>query len=831
MSISRRSTVRPVAEGDPLAYWHVSDVRQRPYDTADLPIFRAVDPEFARYSEPDFEIPSFPCRTEFVSRFRGRRPIRPTVPLAPAELYVPFGSPRVERSGFWRRPTHLSLAASTVICTGQSGRARFRLRTCGGAILAINGDDAGFVAAYERNVEHSVFLEADLPEGESTLTVFADDLAERDTLFYFQLDYRDGPPMEVVIETPEPAVADAMEELLAGWSFDRPVYYDDDARLVGDVAALVDFQVAVRVTGDSSISYRPPLQRTYTLGAGETSLALGPGLETYGGFVDVGVMVRHGDLLVRRTLCIEFGRDDSPSTASTVKERAVDALRTVVSRAEPDAMAALARAALGDFGSETLEMIDTTLTTIARCEDCADFQLVPLLHLRLRHRDDLPAEVCARIDDAVLGYRYWPDEPGNDVQWYFSENHALLFHAASYLGGSMLPDATYVRSGRRGTDQAAVGRSRLLAWFDNFERWELAEFNSPPYFPIDLKGLATLFVLAPDHDIKERSRAAIVRLVELVARSSHRGVMTGAQGRSYEHSLRTSSTSELGSICRLFWGVGGSGARYHALPQLALAVLDGDLEVDPELGRVASWDNPSTALEWVFGQGPELSAKLYHYKTSDYAVGSAANYRWGEAGSHETLAHVRFGTNPDAQVFVNNPGELIHHGTGRPSYWAGSRLNPRVQQYRALVFVYWANLSGDALPLTHAWWPREEFTSSTVERDVAWAQCGSGSLLVRGSGDLELVETGPTANSELRLHGQRQWWVLRAMPTTGRPRFAEAESRGSLRPEFVENGTIQIVDPEYGLVDMLSDGSVSAEGRRLDPRDWTLQGRSLELDR
>ena len=48
---------------------------------------------------------------------------------------------------------------------------------------------------------------------------------------------------------------------------------------------------------------------------------------------------------------------------------------------------------------------------------------------------------CARIDAAILGYRYWMDEPGNDVQWYFSENHALLFHTAAYLAGHLLPDA------------------------------------------------------------------------------------------------------------------------------------------------------------------------------------------------------------------------------------------------------------------------------------------------------------------------------------------------------------------------------------------------------
>ena len=96
------------------------------------------------------------------------------------------------------------------------------------------------------------------------------------------------------------------------------------------------------------------------------------------------------------------------------------------------------------------------------------------------------------IDEAILGFRYWMDEPGNDVMWYFSENHALLFHTACYLAGALFPDAVFRRSGRIGREQSEVGRERLLDWFNHFEKHEMAEWNSAPYFPIDFKGLAAL---------------------------------------------------------------------------------------------------------------------------------------------------------------------------------------------------------------------------------------------------------------------------------------------------------------------------------------------------
>ena len=112
--------------------------------------------------------------------------------------------------------------------------------------------------------------------------------------------------------------------------------------------------------------------------------------------------------------------------------------------------------------------------------DCADFALVPLLWTRIAYGERLSDALRARIDAATLDFRYWMDEPGNDVQWYFSENHALLFHTAAYLAGSFFADSTFTRSGRSGREQADAGRTRVLAWLDHFEQCEMAEWNSAP---------------------------------------------------------------------------------------------------------------------------------------------------------------------------------------------------------------------------------------------------------------------------------------------------------------------------------------------------------------
>ncbi len=91
--------------------------------------------------------------------------------------------------------------------------------------------------------------------------------------------------------------------------------------------------------------------------------------------------------------------------------------------------------------------------------------------------------------------------------------------------------------------------------------------------------------------------------------------------------------------------------------------------------------------EWSFAQGQDRFARLYHYKTRDYAMGTAAAYRWSEWGYQETVLHLRLGDNPDAQIWINHPGEVIQSGYGRPSYWGGCGTLPRVQQYRGLAVV------------------------------------------------------------------------------------------------------------------------------------------------
>ncbi|MGV8939876.1 MAG: hypothetical protein ACOH2J_22390 [Allorhizobium sp.] len=820
--------VRPLGEGVPVTYWQIGPTAQSRYDVPDQPMKGEMDPFFFMTKHKNFIPHEYPCRTAFAEERRGKRP---QVAGAPSfkRNWLPFASPRVDLSGFWFRPTVIGTWARTMIRADAAGAATLRLGTCGGAVLYVNGAEIGWMADYVRNLEAKKDFEVELKAGVNEITIFFDDLAERDARYFFQFDYVRGPM--AVQALPVPVAADcaaAIEAALDGMHFEKPVYRAGEVVLVTSSPLGFEACAAITIEGDF-MSREEKVRREIALAAGTSRLSLGPTEDLPADFRHFHVELSAGGFSASRVFGVEICHAERQGAApADPAARVREALDEISLHGEPDNVRALARLGSGRFGAETDRMMADTLPTIEDCHDCADFALVPLLWCRTAYGAHIAADVVTRIDETILSYRYWMDEPGNDVQWYFSENHALLFHTAAYLAGALLPEARFKRSGRLGREQSATGLQRVRAWLDHFEEWEMAEFNSAPYFPIDLKGLTALFALAPDQDVRDRAHAAIIRLLVIVARSAHHGILTGAQGRSYEHTLRAAGSLELSGIARLVWGSGNYGRRVHALPQMALCLRDHGLQVPADLGDVAEWTR-DTSQEWCFAQGQNRMARLYHYKTRDYAIGTAAHYRWNEWGYQETVLHLRLGDNPDAQVWINHPGETIHSGYGRPSYWGGSGSLPRLWHYRGLALMIF-EAAPEQPDFTHAWFPRAIFDASAVNGDVAVARSGKGALLLKGSAPFALVEEGPTAGAELRLPGRKASWIVRLGGLDESKDHAAFSARfSSLSARFGDNDTIVIDDPDYGPVVFHADGRISAEGRVLDPAQWTVKGQASEL--
>lgn len=818
MTTTQSYLKRDLKAGEAIRYWQVGSIAEERFDVPDAPMKGEMDPFFFLTKVKNFIPHEYPCRTIFAETYRGKRPdVRGA--FEAKRWWLPFGSPRLDLSGFWFRPTRLATWTRTYIEVETSGLATITLGTCGGAVVWLNGVEIGWMAPYSRNLEAKQDFELPLKAGLNEVILFFDDLAERDARYFFQADYVSGPAARVAVPVPCAAeVADGFEAALDTVYFDRQHYFDGDIRLMLPCPLPLDAEANVAVEGDFMSRERFDLD--FHLKAGASELVIGPADKAPADFRHFRITLSSGGFVAARSLGVEICHTVRQGQAPvSIDERIRETLDEVSDYSERDTVRAFARLASGRPGADTDAMIEEILPSIEDCHDCADFSLVPLIWSRTVWGGDIGEATRDRIDSAILNYRYWMDEPGNDVQWYFSENHALLFHTSAYLAGHLLAERTFVRSGRKGSEQSRVGAERVRAWLDHFEHWEMAEFNSAPYFPIDLKGLTALAALSPDADIADRAKAGIIRLCEVIARSAHHGMVTAAQGRSYEHTLCAGRSLELSAVARLLWGKGWYGRRVHALPQLAVCLRDHGLVVPESLAAIADY-RASDHQEWRFAQGENRFAALYHYKGEHFAMGSAAHYRWHEWGYQETLLHLRLGERPEAAIWINHPGETIQFGYGRPSYWGGCGTIARVQQYRGLAMVDFRAFE-EQPDFTHAWFPVAEFDESRIEGDLALARSGMGIAIIRGSAPLALVSEGPSAQAELRQPGRLARWLVRICEGDD---LSAAKTRfGTLSLEEA-GGDFTVEDPEYGTVRFKADGTVDAEGRTIVPKEFTVRG-------
>ncbi len=106
--------------GQAIRYWQLSDVAEARYDVADRPMQGKMDAFFFLTKHKNFIPHEYPCRTEFIEKFRDKRP-EPLVDFSATRWWLPFGSDRVDLSGFWFRPTRMAAWARTFIEVEEGG--------------------------------------------------------------------------------------------------------------------------------------------------------------------------------------------------------------------------------------------------------------------------------------------------------------------------------------------------------------------------------------------------------------------------------------------------------------------------------------------------------------------------------------------------------------------------------------------------------------------------------------------------------------------------------------------------------------------------------------
>jgi hypothetical protein len=384
--------------------------------------------------------------------------------------------------------------------------------------------------------------------------------------------------------------------------------------------------------------------------------------------------------------------------------------------------------------------------------------------MKIRFEEDpsFPQELKQPLENCILGFKYWHDEPGSDAMCYTTENHSILFHTCEVLAGQIYPDKVFHNNGQTGQWHQAAGEERALDWLYKRAAGGFQEWDSNCYFEEDVLALSTLADLGESQPIWEMATVMLDKLLFTMAVNSYKGVFGSTHGRTYTQFIKGASFEATSGISRLAWGMGLFNDRIMGTVALACAAY----EIPPQIASIAAdlpdelWNRERHAgSEQDFASSGSRGTEVNKvtYKTPDYMLCSAQDWQPGQPGYQQHIWQATF--SPEAVVFVTHPKCSSEEGSHRPNFWHGNAVLPRVAQWKDVLVAVHNLPEDDWMGFTHAYFPVHAFDGYVLHDGWAFAHKGDGYIALTTAMGLELVTTGNNAFRELRSYGTRNIWL------------------------------------------------------------------------
>lgn len=783
-------------KGDYLTNWLVSTPKQKELITEKVAF--STNQEF---SEEHVDV-IYPLRREFLE-WRKHVDCEYRV-QNPQNIYFPFENKRVEFSAMIKTPFYISANAESYLISSESGLYSFELVTCGGVTIWIDGQKFTDFLPFTRNTPSKTILNIPLKKGKNLIQVFFEDIAERDVYFYFQLKLLKipigNPGLQQVIETDvSQREYDKIIKFIDSISFTRDEYTNGDV-VINHNSSMEKSELYVRI--NYSPFYDPTIEKKHllefsdknsfnsnsvTLGTNQTKLfSVG---EVISGTknIELGIKLSNGMMAYKR-FCISIYNSKQFDIAfpKDIVSRKHTILNILAESDTEDISKALARLNIyGKCDEYTKALILDSLTIIVDRGDCADFRTAPLLIILMKYNHLLDDDILKKIEECFLNFRYWTDEPGNDSMWYFSENHALLFHLTQYLAGGYFKDKIFTASQRTGLQQQTIGRERLESWFRSFEKDGFSEWNSTTYIPVDLIGFFTLDLL--DDYFKNHVRKALNFSFEIISSHLLKDTFSSTYGRVYEKELKGFKCGEMASIIKMAWNKGFFNHHNRVLVPFALSEYT-PLPLQP---------NPSDnqGLEYMYRQGGK--AKLYTFKTNDYIMSSVEHFSPFKRGHQQHTLNLLVGKE-QVPVWINHPGEFVTSGENRPSYWAGNGVLPDIYQEKNIALIEY-HLGQSEIKFTHVYLPVGSY-HRVHTLDIGFAlEFREIFIMFFTPNSYELVNDGATASREIKIFGDCQKLVVK-VHTKNDINRCEIEEYLKNYCKNIDFNQMKVTDPQWGVI-------------------------------
>lgn len=751
--------IYPLHNNKTINRWMVSDIIEKKVDFEPVTMHGDVN----EWLLQGFSIHENPCKTEFANISRNQMHFEQDVfaDLGSWKIYFPWGNPNVEFSHFWFDPTHLSTYAHTQLLVESNRKVEFELTTCGGAVVLINGQEVERFMPFTRNIIQKSCFNAELQEGLNNIQIRFDDLAERDTQYLFRLDCLNQEDIMIQLDTGEDddktKVLMYYEKLLkemyllSDYFCEQEIVFYWDKPLEHDGVATVEIVPGEILADDKTQTVRIELKK------GARSIKLGNSSQFYTGYNTFVIRMIIGNQTIQKTLNAQIYNSKamklSNEDADIRKKIAIDYISKY---GVNDLHRALAMLKTGHEIPTAKVIIEKHIDMINHRYDCSDFYLVSLLKIWIDYRqsDVFKEEFWKNVEQCILNFRYWMDEPGDDVMWFFSENHALLFHTCELIAGQLFPEKKFTNAQIIGTAHVKKAVERLSHWFERFFDEGITEWNSSAYIPIDVLGLVNLYMMSENVDLRQKAKQGLDLIAKDLAINSHKGVLSCTFGRSYTKELKGNYTNGSSFLNWIMWNQGY--VNQSTLGTLSLCLSD---YTPPK--EYASFLNMKSkeALVYQRTQGYQDYVNVYAYKTNAYQLSSVKDFKPGQKGYQEHVIHGFYGKN--SLFWINHPGEAFVGGSGRPNYWAGNGILPRVVQYKSLAIVMYKIPEIEEIDFTHLYLPQEQFDEVQIYSQCIFLKKENAYGAIYAHNGLRIVESGETRYREIQSQGRENFWIVK----------------------------------------------------------------------
>ncbi|MDE0079297.1 MAG: hypothetical protein OXO50_17385 [Caldilineaceae bacterium] len=706
----------------------------------------------------------------------------------------------VDLSTFEHTPHYLQAWAFCVLEVADACEVTFSLTTNGPADIWVNGEECQRVEHFHHQLPETVSFPAKLKAGRNEIGVCFEAVALRECPYVMALkltgqsegDRKSVDNFRVLVPTSvRPASRRQTLESIFDQAFlDRDVY----SRHAKVTVSWPDGQA---VTDDFALRLMRKGGRIYsehhTKGEEREEVVLGTAFQFPQDDYEVFLFPNPehyyvNDLRVERRLDVYVVGNNEYSTEryGTYPQRRREALLNAARRgAEGNVFSEIAAMELGMWDNLNEQVVLDCIASINERADCSDFDLVGLLGMAGRYIEEpgFPQALVEPLQDCFVNFRYWMDQPGADAMCFWSENHQILFHTCEILAGQLLPEELFTNAGLTGSEHRAKGEERALSWLRKRAAGGFREWDSNTYFEEDVLALSHLVDLAENDDVRELAAVVLDKMFFGLAVNSFKGVFGSSHGRTYSRFIKDGFREPTSGIARLLWGKGIFNRSIRGIVSLACAV---NYQLPPVIEAIAidpadeiwSRERHGGQLEsWCDREEGSWEVNKVTYKTPDYMLCSAQDYRPGESGYQQHIWQATF--SPEAVVFVTHPPCLSEDGSHRPNFWHGNVVLPRAAQWKDLLVSVHQLPEDDWMGFTHAYFPIYAFDEHEIRDGWACARVGDGYLAMTASAGLTLTETGRSAFRELRSYGQNNIWVVQ---------MGREETDGSFA-EFVEKVT------------------------------------------